>query len=341
MRNLIPAIAVLLLVSAAHADDTFTVATLDTPGNALNILQFTIPASGPPAVTVRKTVRLPSGPEFLARNAAGDHLYVSAGSAGQIVDVNVSTGTAASTVAIGLPRRLQVTSPACLTYGVSPATGQPALETSPLPTLAPAAVASPATTRFQDLTVLGAGTSAFLASTRDVTGTAYGEVHQLDASACPPRLVKTLSLGANKAAFAISPTGASTALVSLLGGVDLQSVNFATSTMAPAGIANLPPKPRLVRRLEELANRHYVIDQDGRISLLDTGVTPPVILASLVVGPSPSVVVVDPAKKWLVVFDRSQPSDARLFAISGGTVDPATVKVVRLTAPVHDAVMLP
>lgn len=341
MRRFIIAVAAFVLVSPLHADDVFTVATLDTPANALNILQFTIPVSGSPTVTTTKSVRLPSGSEYLVRNAAGDHLYISAGSAGQIVDVNVSTGAATPTVAIGLPRRLQITNSTCLTYGVSPAMGKPALEASPLPTLAPAAVANPATTRFQDLTVLSAGTSAFLASIRDVTGTDHGEVHRLDASACPPTPVKTISLGPNKAAFAIAPTSASTALVSVLGEVDLLAVNFAASSKAPAGIANLPPKPRLVRRLDELANRHYVIDQDGQISLLDTGATPPVILANLVVGPSPSVALVDPAKKWLVVFDRNSPSDARLFDISTGTVNPAAAKVVRLSAPVFDAVMLP
>lgn len=341
MRNLILAVVAFVLASALQADDVFTVATLDTPRNALNILQFTIPVSGTPTVTVTKSVKLPSGSEYLVRNAAGDHLYISAGSAGQIVDVIVSTGAATSTVAIGLPRRLQITGSTCLAYGVSPAMGKPAFEASLLPTLAPAAVASPATTRFQDLTVFSAGTSAFLASIRDVTGTDHGEIHRLDASACPPTLAESISLGPNKAAFAIAPTGASTALVSVLGEVDLLAVNFAASTKAAAGIVNLPPKPRLVRRIEELANRHYVIDQDGQVSLLDTGVTPPVILANLVVGPSPSVVLVDPAKKWLVVFDRNSPSDARLFEISSGTVNPAAAKVVRLAAPVFDAVMLP
>ena len=341
MKRAIAAIAFLLLVSPANADDVFTVATIDTPGNALNMFRFTVPSSGAPTVTLVKTVRLPSGSEFLSRNDAGDHVYVSAGSAGQIVDVDLSAGTAAATVAFGLPRRLQVTSTACLTYGVSPAMGKPALEASPLPTLEPVMAASPATTRFQDLTVLSLGASAFLASTREVSGTAHGEVHLLNASACPPALVKTIGLGANKAAFAISPTGANTALVSVLGDADLMRVDFGTSTVAAAGVVNLPPKPRLVRQLRELTDRSYVIDQDGQVSLLDTSAMPPVIQASLVVGPSPSVALVDPAKKWLVVFDRSQSSDARLFPIASNDVDPGASRVVRLTAPVNDAVMLP
>ena len=325
------------IVSTLQADDNFDVATLDIPGNALNIIHFTVPTSGSPVVAITKTIALPSGADFLVRNAGCDHIYTSAGN--QIVDLNVSASTTTSTVTTARMRRLQITNPNCLCFGVSPIIGKPAFQSSPLPALAPAEVANPATTRFSDLTALSAGGDAFLAAVREVTGTDHGEVHRLNASSCPPTLVSTFDIGANKAAFAIAPISPTTAFVSVLGEKDLQIVNFTAATIRPAGIVNLPPKPRLVRRLDSLPNRHYVIDLDGQISFLDSGATPPTILQNLVAGGSPSVALVDPANKWLVVLDRTK-SDARLFAISGNNVDP-TPRVAPMTVPVNDAVMLP
>ena len=96
------------IVSTLQADDNFDVATLDIPGNALNIIHFTVPTSGSPVVAITKTIALPSGADFLVRNAGGDHIYISAGN--QIVGLNVSASTTTSTVTTARMRRPQSTS---------------------------------------------------------------------------------------------------------------------------------------------------------------------------------------------------------------------------------------
>jgi DNA-binding beta-propeller fold protein YncE len=342
MRTIVATLIAFVLCGSATAQDKFKVATLDTSANMFRVLEFTIPNNGTPTVAIGTPVRLPSGPEHISRAAAGDLVYVSSGSAGQIVVIDVAMNKITATaVTNGLPRKLQVATPTCLLFGSSPTSGNPAVESSPLPTLAPALVASPPTTRFLDIDVLMADNLAFLASTHFVTSAEVGEIHRLDTSSCPGTLKETVALPAGKAAFAISPTSKTAALASVSGEADLFAINFTGGTATRTPIAQFPVKPRLIRRLAPLANRHYVIDLDGQVTLLDTSVMPPLIVAALVVGAGPSVALVDPAGKWLVVLDRKSPFDARLYKITSGTVDPNAAMLVRLTAPVNDAVMLP